>query len=74
MSFWITAWCTSSLFWLTADDLRRGAETYDFATMAENIGLTEQQGYAVQDALRFEPTSGGFLVHYLPEDGRCSSR
>src|SRR5262245_2712467 len=67
MSFWITAWCTSSLSRLTADDLRRRAETYDFATMAENIGLTEQEGYAVQDALRFEPTSGGFLIHYLPE-------
>jgi hypothetical protein len=68
MSFWITVWCTNSLSPLTADDLRRGVEINDFAMMAENIDLTEEEGYAAEEALRFEPTSDGFRLHYRPED------
>jgi len=68
MSFWITVWCTNSLSPLTADDLRRGLEIGDFAMMAENIGLTEGDGYAAERALRFEPMCDGFRLHYQPED------
>src|SRR5262245_39884600 len=68
MSFWITAWCTNSLSSLSADDLRRGVEISDFAMMAEKIDLTEEEGYAAEEALRFEPTCDGFRLHYRPED------
>lgn len=64
------------LFWrkkrspvpLTAEVLRRAVGTFDFAMMAENIDLTEEEGYAAEKALRFEPMSDGFRLHYRPED------
>jgi hypothetical protein len=68
MTYWITVWCTNSLSPLTADDLQRGVGINDFAMMAENIDLTEEEGYAAKKALRFEPASGGFRLHYRPDD------
>jgi hypothetical protein len=68
MTFWITAWCTNRLSSLTADDLQRAVGINDFAMMAENMDLTEEEGYAAEKVLQFEPTSGGFRLHYRPDD------
>jgi hypothetical protein len=68
MSFWITVYCTKILSPLTADDLQRGVKRFDFASIAELFDLTEEEGYAAEEALRFEPIRGGFVLHYRPHD------
>jgi hypothetical protein len=66
MSYWITVYCTKSLSPLTTDDLQRGVNGFDFASIAELFGLTEEEGYAAEEAVRFEPVRGGFMLHYRP--------
>ena len=67
MSFWITVYCTKILSPLTADDLQRGVKRFDFASIAELFDLTEEEGYAAEEAVRFEPIRGGFKLHYRPD-------
>jgi hypothetical protein len=54
MGFWIRAVCTKSVGPLAAIDLAAALSNCDFETWAEVQGLSEPEGAAAEEALRFE--------------------
>jgi hypothetical protein len=68
MSLWVVAYCTKPLGEAFADELESALDAADFASMAEWVGLEEEDGYEAEESLRYERREAMgrrfWLVHY----------